>query len=312
MTHLIIYINSEQEASAYRVEDNNSYSISFNGNDYESELSQFCKIVMEDLRVASLNEMEKQGGISILIVSNNATNETVRTILGLFLHSEKEDGVLNVNVQELNVIEAKYFLPMIDKTKIPDVKDILQIFHTREKELDNSKEIQTLKANINELTETLQYNDKELQKLLDFKQFILDTIEKKIEQINSIRKNSEILDCICKIDFNNDPQLLSGFEFSPATSEKAQFHSNTSMYNGKKVFPGQCIGIYDNGHISSTYDISSKLRNSGRGRKVMAKKVGKIFFLVADNQLISHGEIVAIIGDFNSLEEAKDFVTQNS
>ena len=38
MTKLIIYVNAEQNASAYRIEEDNSYSISFNGNEYESDL----------------------------------------------------------------------------------------------------------------------------------------------------------------------------------------------------------------------------------------------------------------------------------
>ena len=42
MTKLIIYIDSEQKASAYRIEEDNSYSISFNGNEYPLKVAEIA------------------------------------------------------------------------------------------------------------------------------------------------------------------------------------------------------------------------------------------------------------------------------
>ena len=121
MAQLIVYINSEQKASAYY---NNSY-LSFHGARYDANLTDFSEIVQEEL---DHSVGEKRDEISVLIVSNGATNETVRTVISNLLNTENKEGILNVNFQELNVIEAKYFLPMLGNPETPEAEDFARFF----------------------------------------------------------------------------------------------------------------------------------------------------------------------------------------
>ena len=301
MTKLIIYVNSEQNASAYRIEEDNSYSISFNGNEYESDLSTFAETVMEELRATPLSKMESRGGISVLLVSNGATNETIRRIMELLFHDDNEDGMLNVNIQELNVIEAKYFLPFIENPESPSSKDFIQFFDIENKVVADSNEIQ-------ELSKSIELKDKEIQDLSQFKEDVTKAIEKKLEERKALLENRKMQDCIHKIDFIHDTQWNDDIKFSPHHSEKVHFHRK--MENGDKVSYGQIIGVYD--QSSYAIPVGYKYINSASGRLLMAKTNGYLYYLVDDNKAVSHGEIVAVIGNFNSLEEAAGFVVNNS
>ena len=45
---------------------------------------------------------------------------------------------------------------------------------------------------------------------------------------------------------------------------------------------------------------------------MMAKTNGILYYLTDENKAVGHGDIVAVIGDFNSLEEAKAYLKDNN
>lgn len=304
MAQLIVYINSEQKASAYY---NNSY-LSFHGARYDANLTDFSEIVQEEL---DHSFGEKRDEISVLIVSNGATNETVRTVISNLLNTENEEGILNVNVQELNVIEAKYFLPMLGNPETPEAEDFARFFEFKNSYPEKLQELENLTSEVSTLKKTIEEKDSEISELQSFKELVTKKVEeikekRKVEselnQKKGILENKNIQDCICKIDFINDTQQNDNNKFFPHTSEKVFF--NRKVKNGARVSYGQIIGIYGTPFFSALGIVF--------GRIVMAKTNGRIYYFANDNALVGNGEIVAVIGDFNSKDEAAMYFKEHN
>ncbi len=330
MTRLIIYINSEQKASAYRVEENNSSSISFYGNDYESDFSQFCKIVMEELRVNSLNEIEKKGGISVLIVSNGAANEKIRELIWNFLHDENEEGVLNVNIQELNVIEAKYILPLIGNPAEPCAEDFKKLFSLENSSFVKQNDFDDLKAsNLKLMDEISEYKNKYDKMLNDNSE--KDLIIKKTESLLS-----EFMQFggLCKIDFKNDLRmsdiemtLNQNVVINILKKEGSIVTKNTIIAsyqiikvptyqkkNGiKKITDAAMAGAHLGGVIGVAVGVGVGVANYHDKRNeyqivnIYAKETGKIFYTKNNNETVQNGDIIAIIGKETWSREDADF-----
>ncbi len=303
MTRLIIYIDSEQKASAYRIEEDNSYSISFNGNEYESDLPTFAEIVMDELRAIPLSKMESRGGISVLLVSNGAANESIRKIMELLFHDENEEGMLNVNIQELNVIEAKYFLPLIGNPEYPSAKDFANIYSIATSSFIQQKELDDLKSDnsilvgkIKEYEDNFDKLNKELSELKEFKKTVIKKEDnKRIAQV----KEEELSESIYKIDFMKDAEN-SGVVLSIPKGKEVIFHKRYK--NGTVVSQGSTIASY-----------TASMRWSSDEITINAKKSGRIYYVVNDNSNIKNGDIIAVIGENTwTKDDAIFFLKQSS
>ena len=294
MTKLIIYIDSEQKTSAYRIEEENSYLISFNGNEYESDLENFATTVMEELRAKPLSKLESRGGISVLIVSNGATNETIRKIMVLLFHDDKENGILNVNIQELNVIEAKYFLPLIGNPEAPSAKDFESIYSIANSSVQQ-KELDDLKSHNSQLMKEIEEYKENLDKinteLIELRKIKNEVISRKTAQ----EKEEKLSESIYKIDFAKDAEN-SGVTF--------EFHKKFN--SGKTVSVGETIASYS---LNSLNYLSMINRNNEIS--ITAKKGGKLYYMVDNNSSIKNGEVIAVIGEKTWTEDdARHFLKQ--
>lgn len=292
MTQLIVYINSEQKASAYY---DKSY-VSFHGARYEANPTEFAKILKKELRVNTLSEVKD--GISVLIVSDGATNETVRTIISNLLHTGDEDGILNVDIQEINVIESKYILQLLGNPERPEAENFVQFFEIAQKAMVNAQELEELKLKLSELQSELENKTSEISELQSFKELVLRAIEKKREK-QTIKAEAEInkkiddSNRICKINIRMDcketetiivqpePNSFKTFRFHRLKKDQSFLNSNTVIGTYKANLPPLMLymKIYD-------YQISKK-----------SKRDGKVFYMVENDSIVKEGDVVAVIGD---------------
>lgn len=290
MAQLIVYINSEQKASAYY---NNSY-LSFHGARYDANLTEFSEIVQEEL---DHSVGEKRDEISVLIVSNGATNEAVRTVTSNLLHSETEDGILNVDFQELNVIEAKYFLPMLGNPEIPEAEDFARFFEFKNSYSEKLQKLDVLTSEVSTLKKTIEEKDSEINELQSFKEFVIKAIEKRLEK-QTVKTKEEVnktddSNRICRINLKLDCRKSKLVQPNLKLFKKYIFHRQYS----DQVFLNcdAVIGTYiaDNKSLDYmarkfvfTYEIAKK-----------SKRDGKIFYVVKDKAHVEDGDVVAVIGD---------------
>lgn len=313
MTRLIIYIDSEQKASAYRIEEDNSYSISFNGNEYESDLPTFAEIVRDELRATPLSKMESRGGISVLLVSNGAANESIRKIMELLFHDENEEGMLNVNIQELNVIEARYFLSLIGIPESPSAKDFAQFFEIEKKSLVNAQELEELKSKLTELQGDLENKTSEISELQSFKELVLRAIEKKREK-QTIKADAEInkkiddSNRICKINFLMDCKEDKNLLIQPNSEDIKNSKKYGLIFHWLKkdqsIIKGNSrIGTYKIDTSPVSFLDIYKLQRIGEISK-KTKREGKLFYVVNNDSKVKEGDVVAVIG-------AEDWTTKD-
>lgn len=339
MTRLIVYIDSEQKVSAYRIKEDGSYSISFNGNEYESELSVFAETVMEELRATPLSKMEPRGGISVLLVSNGATNETIRKIMELLLHDDNEEGMLNVNIQELNVIEAKYFLPLVGNPESPSAKDFEALYLLENNSFIKQREYDELKSNNSKLMDEISSYKEKLKilnetntELTEFKDFIIKKVESRLS--NLMQSGT-----LCKIDFKNDAEK-SDIKFSAKQNQIAvvnnmqkegtvvsknsiiaryqiideKFDQKNSLDNLQKIASAARYvpGVIGLAGIIGADVITSKIKDEQQIFNVYAKESGRIFYIINNNEMVCDGTVIAIIGKETwTKEDALSFLKQS-
>lgn len=294
MTQLIVYINSEQKAAAYY---DKSY-VSFHGARYEANPTEFAKILKKELRVNTLSEVKD--GISLLIVSDGATNETVRTIISNLLHTDDEDGILNVDIQEINVIESKYILQLLGNPERPEAENFVQFFEIAQKAIVNAQELEELKLKLSELQSELENKTSEISELQSFKELVERAIEKKREK-QTIKAEAEInkkiddSNRICKINIRMDcketetiivqpePNSFKTVRFHRLKKDQSFLNSNTVIGTYKADLEGMPFLSYID---ISGYQISKK-----------SKRDGKVFYMVENDSIVKEGDVVAVIGD---------------
>ncbi len=323
MTRLIIYIDSEQKASAYRIEDDNSYSISFNGNEYESDLADFATTVMEELRATPLSKMGSRGGISVLLVSNGATNDTIRKIMELLFHDDNEEGMLNVNIQELNVIEARYFLSLIGNPESPSAKDFAQFFEIAQKSMVNAHELEELKSKLTELQGELENKNSEICELQKFKELVTKKVgEKKFAQ-QTEKKNDEInnragdLNRLCRINFLMDCKEDKNRLIQPNIEDIKNSKKYGLIFHRLKkdqsiIKRNSCIGTYKINISSAPFLSWINLQAVGEIPK-KTKSEGKLFYVVENDFEVKEGDVVAVIGDEDwTIKDVVECLKRNS
>lgn len=311
MTQLIVYINSEQKASAYY---DKSY-VSFHGARYEANPTEFAKILKKELRVNTLSEVKD--GISVLIVSDGATNKTVRTVISNLLHTDDDDEeILNVDIQELNVIESKYILQLLGDPVTPEAEDFAQFFEIEKKSLVNAQELEEFKSKLTELQGELENKTSEINELQSFKELVLRAIEKKREK-QTIKAEAEInkeiddSNRICKINFRIDCKETKDIIVTPDPKDYKnaifhRLHKDQVFLNRNSV-----IGTYkaDKGNLPFLYMIGvSDLKISKK-----TKRDGKVFYVVANDSKVKEGDVVAVIGDEDwTIKDVVECLKRNS
>ena len=299
MTQLIVYINSEQKASAYY---DNSY-VSFHGARYDANLTEFAKILKKELRVNTLSEVKD--GISVLIVSDGATNKTVRTVISNLLHTDEdmdEDAaILNVDIQEINVIESKYILQLLGNPESPEAEDFAQFFEIEKKSLVNAQELEELKSKLTELQGELENKNSEISELQSFKESVIKEKEKELEKQtikakDEINKKIDDSNRICKINIRMDCKETENIFVQP-DPKKIKLIKSFRFHRLKKdqifLTSNTVIGTYN----AAGAQVLQAAYFMGLEISIKTKRDGKVFYVVEDYSSVGNGAVVAVIGD---------------
>lgn len=282
METIIIYLEANT-ASAFNVTKGSPINIKGMPSmiiDTRESVFQFCNILKDKFHIDDFSEID----MSIYLVNEDANTESLAA-----LREELQNAYNYCENTVENTVELKR---SIDKQNLELINE-------------NEKLKSQLESSIKEnadLQERMSELETQVQELSLFKEEISKAIDKKLEQKKAILERKERQDCIHKIDFIHDSQWNDNDKFSPHTSEQVYFHRK--LQNGKKVSYGQIIGVYNRDKDTSTFSVS--------GRCMMAKTNGILYYLTDENKAVGHGDIVAVIGDFNSLEEAKAYLKDNN
>ena len=282
METIIIYLEANT-ASAFNVTKGSPINIKGMPSmiiDTRESVFQFCNILKDKFHIDDFSEID----MSIYLVNEDANTESLAA-----LREELQNAYNYCENTVENTVELKR---SIDKQNLELINE-------------NEKLKSQLESSIKEnadLQERMSELETQVQELSLFKEEISKAIDKKLEQKKAILERKERQDCIHKIDFIHDSQWNDNDKFSPHSSEKVYFHRK--LLNGKKVSYGQIIGVYNRDKDTSTFSVS--------GRCMMAKTNGILYYLTDENKAVGHGDIVAVIGDFNSLEEAKAYLKDNN
>lgn len=285
MEKIIIYIENDT-VSAFNVKKDEPIrpkGLDSMKLDSKESVSNFCKILRDKYNIDDFSDID----MSICLVNEGADEEKLTA-----LREELQNAYNYCENTVENTVELKR---NIDKQNVELINENAKL----KSQLESSmKENVVSKEKLSEL-------EIQLQELNQFKEDVTKAIEKKLEQKKSIQEKRERQDCICKIDFINDTQQNDNKKFLPHTSEKVFF--NRKVKNRSRVSYGQIIGIYGSPKTPflSSFGIVS-------GKTVMAKTNGILYYLTDENNAVGHGDIVAVIGDFNSLKEAKAYLKDNN
>ncbi len=282
METIIIYLEANT-ASAFNVTKGSPINIKGMPSmiiDTRESVFQFCNILKDKFHIDDFSEID----MSIYLVNEDANTESLAA-----LREELQNAYNYCENTVENTVELKR---SIDKQNLELINE-------------NEKLKSQLESSIKEnadLQERMSELETQVQELSLFKEEISKAIDKKLEQKKAILERKGRQDCIHKIDFIHDSQWNDNDKFSPHSSEQVYFHRK--LQSGKKVSYGQIIGVYNRDKDTSTFSVS--------GRCMMAKTNGILYYLTDENKAVGHGDIVAVIGDFNSLEEAKAYLKDNN
>lgn len=282
MERIIIYIENDT-VSAFNVKKDEPIrpkGLDSMKLDSKESVSNFCKILRDKYNIDDFSDID----MSICLVNEGADEEKLTA-----LREELQNAYNYCENTVENTVELKR---NIDKQNVELINENAKLTSQLESSM---KENVVSKEKLSEL-------EIQLQELNKFKEDVTKAIEKKLEQKKSIQEKRERQDCIHKIDFIHDSQWNDNNKFSPHTSEQVYFHRK--LQNGKKVSYGQIIGAYNRDKDTSTFSVS--------GRCMMAKTNGILYYLTDENKAVGHGDIVAVIGNFNSLEKAKAYLKNNN
>lgn len=303
MERIIIYIENDT-VSAFNVKKDEPIrpkGLDSMKLDSKESVSNFCKILRDKYNIDDFSDID----MSICLVNEGADEEKLTA-----LREELQNAYNYCENTVENTVELKR---NIDKQNVELINENAKL----KSQLESSmKENVVSKEKLSEL-------EIQLQELNKFKEDVTKAIEKKLEQKKSIQEKRERQDCIHKIDFIHDSQWNDNNKFSPHTSEQVYFHRK--LQNGKKVSYGQIIGAYNRdkdifstgmfnlGPMIGAYNRDKDTSTfSVSGRCMMAKTNGILYYLTDENKAVGHGDIVAVIGNFNSLEKAKAYLKNNN
>lgn len=247
--------------------------------DSKESVSNFCKILRDKYNIDDFSEID----MSICLVDEGADEEKLTA-----LREELQNAHKFYENTEENTIE-------LAKKNDETIKEL-------KTQVDKLKSLNaSLKSEKESLQKTITEYESELTSLREFKESVTKKAEEKLTKINEVREKREIEAQLIKADFIHDDQWDINNRFFPhADTDAVYIHQK--LKNGETVSLGSIIAIYDDILLGK----NKSYRENG-ARIIKSKVSGRIFYLSEENQTITHGYPIAMIGDFNSVEEAAEY-----
>ena len=247
--------------------------------DSKESVSNFCKILRDKYNIDDFSEID----MSICLVDEGADEEKLTA-----LREELQNAHKFYENTEENTIE-------LAKKNDETIKEL-------KTQVDKLKSLNdSLKSEKESLQKTITEYESELTALREFKESVTKKAEEKLTKINEVREKREIEAQLIKADFIHDDQWDINNRFIPhADTDAVYIHQK--FKNGETVSLGIIIAIYDDILLGK----NKSYRENG-ARIIKSKVSGRIFYLSEENQTITHGYPIAMIGDFNSVEEAAEY-----
>ena len=247
--------------------------------DSKESVSNFCKILRDKYNIDDFSEID----MTIYLVNEEANTEILAA-----LREELQNAHKFYENTEENTIE-------LAKKNDETIKEL-------KTQVDKLKSLNdSLKSEKESLQKTITEYESELTSLREFKESVTKKAEEKLTKINEVREKREIEAQLIKADFIHDDQWDINNRFIPhADTDAVYIHQK--FKNGETVSLGSIIAIYDDILLGK----NKSYRENG-ARIIKSKVSGRIFYLSEENQTITHGYPIAMIGDFNSVEEAAEY-----
>lgn len=281
MEKIIIYIETDT-VSAFNVKKGEPIrpkGLDSMKLDSKESVSNFCKILRDKYNIDDFSEID----MSICLVDEGADEEKLTA-----LREELQNAHKFYENTEENTIE-------LAKKNDETIKEL-------KTQVDKLKSLNdSLKSEKESLQKTITEYESELTSLREFKESVTKKAEEKLTKINEVREKREIEAQLIKADFIHDDQWDINNRFIPhADTDVVYIHQK--FKNGETVSLGSIIAIYDDILLGK----NKSYRENG-ARIIKSKVSGRIFYLSEENQTITHGYPIAMIGDFNSVEEAAEY-----
>ena len=284
MEKIIIYIENDT-VSAFNVKKGEPIrpkGLDSMKLDSEESVFDFCDILKTKFNIDDFSDM------SIYLVNEGANAETITALreelqsAHNFYENTKENSIELTKKNEETIIILK---EQVDNLKV----------HNDSLETENH----SLQKKITEY-------ESELTSLRDFKESVIKTCEKKLEQQN-IKKNDEInnkandLNRLCRINFlmdcKEDKNRLIQPNIEDIKNSKKYGLIFHRLKNDQSIIKGNsCIGTYKINTSSVAILNLYKLQAIGEIPK-KTKCEGKLFYVVENGFTVKEGDVVAVIGD---------------
>ena len=252
--------------------------------DSKESVSNFCKILRDKYNIDDFSEID----MTIYLVNEEANTEILAA-----LREELQNAHKFYENTEENTIE-------LAKKNDETIKEL-------KTQVDKLKSLNdSLKSEKESLQKTITEYESELTSLREFKESVTKKAEEKLTKINEVREKREIEAQLIKADFIHDDQWDINNRFIPHTDTDAVY-IHQQFKNGETVSLGSIIAIYDDILLGK----NKSYRENG-ARIIKSKVSGRIFYLSEENQTITHGYPIAMIGDFNSVEEAACYAEEHN
>ena len=252
--------------------------------DSKESVSVFCKILRDKFNIDDFSEID----MSICLVNEGANAQTINALreelqtAHNFYENTEENTIELANKNDETIKELK---TQVDKLK----------------SLNDS-----LKSEKESLQKTITEYESELTSLRELKELVTKKAEEKLTKINEVREKREFEKKLIKADFIHDSQWdINNRYFPRADTDIVYFHKKLNDGDYVKSNGSTIIGKYN--------DVNGDDKWSPNGAKLITcnNMSGRIYYFAEENETITHGTPIAIIGDFNSIEEAKSYAKEH-
>lgn len=286
MEKIIIYIENDT-VSAFNVKKGEPIrpkGLDSMKLDSKESVLNFCKILRDKYNIDDFSDID----MSICLINEGADEEKLTA-----LREELQSAHNFYENTEENTIE-------LAKKNDETIKEL-------KTQVDKLKSLNDLlKSEKESLQKTITEYESELTSLREFKESVTKKEEEKLTKINEVREKREIEAQLIKADFIHDDQWDINNRFFPH-ADKDVVYIHQKFKNGETVSVGSIIAIYDDILLGK----NKSYRENG-ARIIKSKVSGRIFYLSEENQTITHGYPIAMIGDFNSVEEAAEYAVKHN
>lgn len=286
MEKIIIYIENDT-VSAFNVKKGEPIrpkGLDSMKLDSKESVSNFCKILRDKYNIDDFSEID----MNIYLVNEGANAQTINA-----LREELQTAHNFYENTEENTIE-------LAKKNDETIKEL-------KAQVDKLKSLNdSLKSENESLQKKITKYETELTSLRELKESVTKKAEEKLTKINEVKEKREIEAQLIKTDFIHDDQWDINNRFFP-NADKDAVYIHQKFKNGETVSVGSIIAIYDDILLGK----NKSYRENG-ARIIKSKVSGRIFYLSEENQTITHGYPIAMIGDFNSVEEAAEYAVKHN